>query len=82
MRWFRRSAEAIPPPSRLQKRVARIATVELIPWAEQTMYVLGRTLRDYDRTGEAPALDQAVEAAEALQAVVRELQRRQSSSIT
>lgn len=73
---LRRRPTDEPARTPIQKRVARIATPDLQGWAEQALTALGRSLRDFQRSGVEDALEEAEMGAEALLEVVRELRRR------
>lgn len=60
----------------IERRASRIATPDLYGWTEQALTALGRSLRDYQRSGTEDALAEAELGAEALLAVIRELKRR------
>ena len=62
--------------SRLERRVAKIATADLSAWADQALYGLGRDLSQWQRSGDSARLSDAEEAAEALLAVIREVRSR------
>lgn len=62
--------------SKLEKRVANMATPDLTAWAEQALYGIGRSLSSYQRTHEIADLDEADLGAEALHVVTRELKAR------
>lgn len=73
---LRRRTPAERSQSPIERRVARIATPDLHGWCEQALTALGRSLRDYQRSGVEDALEEAELGAEALLAVVKELRRR------
>lgn len=75
MKIFSRSKDT-PPQTKLQKRVSKIPTRDLVAWADQALNSLGRALYSLDRHGETSAIDEAVDAAEALHEVVLEIRRR------
>jgi hypothetical protein len=64
--------------SRLERRVSKIATPDLLSWAEQSMNSLGRELGQYRRTGDATRLEEAESSAEAVLALLREMRSRAS----
>lgn len=63
-------------PTKLQKRVAGIATSDLIMWAENALYVIGKEITHHQRDKSFEALEEAHMGAEALLAIVKELQKR------
>jgi hypothetical protein len=74
LRWVRKGEDR--PLTPIERRVSRIQTPDLINWAEQAMTPIGRHLSAYGRSGEAYDLMEAAQAAEALAAITRALQRR------
>ena len=64
----------------LERRVANIQTPELILWANQALFGIGRNITDWERMHDFPLLDEALVGAEALTAVVKELRNRNSGS--
>lgn len=64
-----------PQPTKLEKRVAAIPTPELVMWAENSLAVIGKNVYHHQRDGKH-ALAEAEIGAEALLAIVRELQKR------
>jgi hypothetical protein len=63
-------------PTKLEKRVAMISTPELVTWAENALYVIGKEVTGWMRTKEDHLLDEALIGGEALVAIVKELQKR------
>lgn len=70
--------KAVPEKERtkLEARVAKIPTAELVSWAEQALFGLGRSLSAWQRGHDAMDLEEAVIGADALQAVMKELKSR------
>lgn len=68
-------ADSADPASR---RVAAMPTSELIPWAEQSLYAVGRALSHYQREGNADWLADAALEGENLRVILGELTRRVS----
>lgn len=64
------------PQTQLERRVANIATPDLITWSENALYVLGKELTSYLRDHGSHHIDEAELGAEALLAITRELKRR------
>lgn len=62
--------------TRIERRVEKIATPDLMLWSEQSIYELGRQMSAWQRTREPVYLQEAELAAEALLAVVREIRAR------
>ena len=64
-----------PQPTKLQKRIAGVATPELVWWAENAMAQIGRNVVHHQRDGIEALLD-AEQSAEALLAIIQELKNR------
>jgi len=73
MKIFKKAG--LPQQSKLEKRVANIGTSELITWAENSLFVIGKNVVHHQRDG-MDALKEAEIGAEALLAIVKELQKR------
>lgn len=65
--------------SRLEKRISGIGTPDLIMWAENALYVIGKEITHHQRDRSLEALDEAEMGAEALLAITRELKKRAAS---
>jgi hypothetical protein len=65
-----------PEPTKLEKRVAMISTPELVTWAENALYVIGKEVTGWMRTKEPALLDEALIGGEALVAIINELKKR------
>jgi hypothetical protein len=65
-----------PFSEKVAKRVSRIPTGELEMWTDQAIYELGRCLSSYQKSREQVYLDEALNGAEALHAVVDEMHKR------
>ena len=63
-------------PTKLQKRVSGISTSDLIMWAENALYVIGKNVTHHQRDKDKVALEEAALGAEALVAIVEELKKR------
>lgn len=61
---------------RVRARVRRIATPDLLSWADQAIFGLGRHLSEYQRHGSEADLEEARMAAHALKEVLDDLHRR------
>ncbi len=70
-----------PFSEKIAKRVSRIPTGELSVWADQAIYEVGRLLSQYERTRSAETMFELAEGAEALHAVVHELNKRMTSTL-
>lgn len=56
------------------KRVNRLARPELYAWADNLLYVVGRSLSEYRKTGEEVFANEAHEAAKTLLAITSKVQ--------
>lgn len=65
-----------PFSQKIAKRVEKIATADLPSWSEQTLSELNRCLRAYDSTKEPVYIEEALLGAEALHALIAELNKR------
>jgi hypothetical protein len=63
-------------PTKLEKRVASISTPDLVIWAENALYTIGKETTGWLKTKESFLLDEAELGAEALLAVIKELKKR------
>ena len=62
--------------SRIEKRVSMLPAGDLIAWAEQSMYTIGRSLAQWQRHDSAAALEEARIHAEVLHTITETLTRR------
>ncbi len=62
--------------TKLQKRVAKIGTSELIMWAENSLFVIGKNLTHWGKEQNDFLLDEAHTGAQALLAITEELKKR------
>jgi uncharacterized protein (DUF924 family) len=82
MPWFKKKTKWDKPFSeKIAKRVSRIPTGELSVWADQTIYEVGRLLSQYERSRSIENMTELAEGAEALHAVVHELNKRMNSTL-
>lgn len=63
-------------PTKLEKRVSGISTPDLVGWAENALFILGREITSWLRDNDQRKMDEAVLGAEVLLAITKELQRR------
>lgn len=76
MTIFKKKTDGHQSQTRLQKRVAQISTPELVTWAENSLFVIGKEVTGWMRTKDAALLDEADLGAEALYAITQELKKR------
>lgn len=81
MKIFKKKTDGYQPQTKLEKRVASIPTPELVTWAENALYVVGKEVTGWMRTRDAFMLEEADLGAEALYAITQELKRRAGSGI-
>jgi hypothetical protein len=65
-----------PFSEKIARRVSKIPTFDLLNWADQSLYELGRLLGIYQRTNTKEALKELVIGAEAFHAVIEEINKR------
>ena len=63
-------------PTKLQKRVEKIGTTDLVLWAENALFVIGKNLSSWTRYQDDALLEEAHMGAEALMAITEELKKR------
>ena len=81
MKLFKKKEPWTKPFSeKIAKRVKKIPTGELSMWVDQAMYDLGRCLNQYEKTRETTYLTEALVGAEAIHAVVEELNNRMTKA--
>lgn len=78
--WEPKKSWDKPFSEKIAKRVSKIPTGELTQWADQSLYDIGRLISAYERSKEKVYLDEMAMGAEALHAVVHELNRRMTST--
>lgn len=62
--------------TRIEKRVEKLPTAELISWSDQIMYSVGRNLAAWQRSQHPDTLEEARLGAEALHAILDTLKER------
>jgi len=62
--------------TKIEKRIESLPTAELVPWADQSLYTIGRYLATWQRTNEAAYLEEARIAADVVSAIVNSLAQR------
>ena len=76
MKIFKKKKAGYQPTTKLQRRVSGIGTSDLVLWAENALYVIGKEITHYQRDKSEYALEEALLGAEALTAIIKELQNR------
>lgn len=69
-----------PQPTKLQKRIAGISTPELVTWAENSLFAIGKNVVHHRRDG-VEMLYEAKMGAEALLAITEELIKRAENEL-
>jgi len=80
MNFFKKKSPWTKPFSeKVARRVSKIPTGELIIWADQSLFDLGRCLSNYEKNKDKLYLEEALLGAEAVHAVVNELHIRMTT---
>lgn len=80
MSFFKKKVPWTKPFSeKVARRVSKIPTGELILWADQSLFDLGRCLSNYEKNKDKLYLEEALLGAEAVHAVVNELHIRMTT---
>ena len=75
----RKSNKVEQEKTQVEKRIAKLPSDDLTKWADQALYGIGRNMSDWTKTVDPTYLDEAKLGAEALVAVMTELQKRYDS---
>ena len=78
MTIFQKKKDGNQPQTKIQRRVGMISTPELVTWAENALFVIGKEVTGWSRTHNPDLLEEADLGAEALYAITQELKRRAS----
>lgn len=73
--WSKKRSLTANP--KIDRRVQKMARSDLMAWADQAIYSTGRSLTAFDREGDPAFLEEALTGADVLQAIVREIRRRE-----
>lgn len=76
MTIFKKKQDGYQQPSKLAERIAKISTPELVRWAENSLFVIGKNVTHWEREGSPELLEEAHMGAEALFAITTELKSR------
>ena len=77
MMILRKKQDGSQPQTRIEKRVAKVSTPDLILWMEHSMYTIGKLITEWQKTSNSDAiLDEVELGAEAFLAIARELKKR------
>lgn len=77
MKIFQKTKVGHQLPTSLTKRVEKIGTSELVLWAENALFAIGKNLTHWSRSADAELLEEAHIGAEALLAITLELKKRE-----
>lgn len=81
MSFFKKKVWDKPFSPKIAKRVSAIPTADLEMWSEQSVYELGRCLSVYARNRDEKSLQEALNGAEAVHAVVDQLYKRKTTTL-
>jgi hypothetical protein len=73
--------DGLQQPTKLEARVSKIGTSELVSWAENALYVIGKNITHHQRDHNMDFLYEAELGAEALLAITRELKKRAANEL-
>ena len=76
MKILQKKRDGHQPPNRIQKRVSKIATPDLIQWMEHSTITIGRCISEWQRSQSSEMLDEVLLAAEVFHEIAKELKRR------
>jgi hypothetical protein len=64
------------PKTKVEKRVAKLSTPELLTWTDQILYSVGRNISTWQKSQDNFSLEEARMGAEALHAIMDSLKER------
>ena len=76
MMILRKKRDGHHPQTKIQKRVSKLSTPELIGWVEASLFAIGRDTFAWQKTHDKAVIDELEMGAEALLEIMRELRRR------
>jgi len=76
MMIFKKKKVGYQPQTKIQKRISKLPSSELVSWVENSLFVIGKEITAWQRSGEKQLLNEAELGAEVLYEIVKELQRR------
>jgi len=76
MKILTKKKDGLQPASKIAKRVSGIGTSDLVLWAENALYVIGKEITHHQRDKNLDSLYEARMGAEALLAITEELIKR------
>jgi hypothetical protein len=76
MMILRKKQDGYHPQTKIQKRIHKLPTSELVSWSENALFVIGRDLTYWIKSNDKALLTEVELGAEALYEIVQELKRR------
>ena len=76
MMILKKKKDGYQPQTKIQKRISKLPTPELIGWVEASLFAIGRDTFAWQKSNESVLLDELEMGAEALLEIMRELKRR------
>jgi hypothetical protein len=76
MRILRKKQDGHQPQTKIQKRISNLPTPELVSWAENALYIIGKEITGWQRSSNKELLMDSELGAEALLEIIKELKRR------
>lgn len=76
MMILRKKRDGYQPQTKIQKRIAKLPSSDLVSWAENSLYVVGKELTAWQKTKDNVLLNDVEIAAEVLNEIAKELKRR------
>lgn len=68
--------KTVKEKTKIQKRVEKLPTAELLTWTDQVMYSVGQNLSNWQKSSSPHSLEEARMGAEALHAILDTLTER------
>jgi len=78
---FKKEEQPKVEKTKIQKRVEKLSTQELMGWADQAIFGVGRAMSDWQRFGSPDSLEEAILGAEALHEVLKILKERTDNDV-
>jgi hypothetical protein len=76
MKILQRKRDGHLPQTKIQKRIGKLSTPELIGWVEASLFAIGRDTFAWQKNHDKAIIDELEMGAEALLEIMRELKRR------
>jgi hypothetical protein len=73
---LRKKQDGHQPQTKIQKRISKLPTPELVSWAENALYIIGKEITGWQRSSNKELLMDSELGAEALLEIIKELKRR------